>query len=780
MFGAGRTGISHLLRCTVISTQEKQIPSLLSSAFEKKKTSGRAYERPAEGENLPVQIGELFRSSKVGSLESSLQLTSEELEAHQQSSHELRLLSREMPAARTGTVSRVGKERLGGLASTYQAPRHTMFMPAQSGMPQKRSFMTLTDPAAITAYTSRLQDVSQELPVVRSLVNAVEDHQFAVVYGGPSTGKTEQIEIAFGRNQKTFDLRQEFYNHTIVAEKRPNTNENWRALTTDKEKQLKWLKENYEEIKNKLKNDPAKTTILDEIDLTNSDQMSAPEVEAAQLMIQMAEELKKEGKNVIVILHEVGVNNDVIGDEMLHRGLLKDPSQVIETGFFPLETAEKFTEIIGLNAFETDSISGYTQGSPLAFNRLLADAARASTGEPVEKIQTPEYNDMLREATLRAERIWNIQKNIAAPKTLELLTQIVHREKDINDPEVLEHREELLATSLVGATQEGKLIVPELTYDIIEREAENRELEKFGELMVLKNADEVKSMCKDHPEYEKAANYSLEICGSVRFLKRGEDFFVIPGYSISTSHSWDTQRQVINTALKKVNQLVPYESETTEHLDFANSAETVEELHNDAHLAKPHFSTHLEAVAARTGAEVNAGLDNQFMVKSRSSLQAKVKRWTEENGASEKAVLQKINDPLRATLICKDLTTLENTIREFFHASEESEIVVGQAYSNKFDAKYPSGYVGYHCNGIIKIDGKEVRFEVQFHVQSIVDGTDTSLKELSHRLYESTRGDPGEEKICIDVNSSGKLLFGAGMSPISSELPRESRVIEQE
>lgn len=669
----------------------------------------------------------------------------------------------------TGVLQGVAREgffgRYGGMQSMPAGLRRE---------PQRRVFTTITG-AEAEKYADRLQEASQDLPAVKALKTAVNDHQFAVVYGGPSTGKTEQIEIAFGRNQQTFDLRQEFFNDTRRKENLADTDENWDRVTTDKDKQLSWLKENYDEIKAKLRESPAKTIVLDEIDLSNSSEMSPPELEAVKLMMTMADELKKEGKNVIVILHEVGIGTPEVSQQLVESGLLQERSQVVQTGFLPLEVVKKFNEACFLNPIESKSIEGFALGSPLGFNHLLVQSAKFSKGDRPKSLQVPEYNDILKEGVTKTEKIWNVQKKIAAPKTLELLRQIVNKEKGIDDPEVLEHREELLATSLVGCTDDGTLIVPELTYDIISREAENENLRKFGELLVLKDEEAIKTALKDHPEFNEIAKFSLLTTGSVRILKRDGDLFVIPGYNIATSQSWTTQRQIINSALDKVNRLVPHEANTPACADFRNSAATVEELHEDAHGAKYHFSQHLEQVAAMTGATLNAGPGNKFMVKSIESLNAKIKRWKEDSGLSEERVVKQINDGLRATLICKDVKEMERTIEVFYQLSEKSEVISGQAYSNKFDQNYASGYVGYHCNGVLRFDGKDVRFEVQFHLESVADGTSTSPKELSHKIYENARGDNGESKIPIQLNFTGQLCFAAGMS---SALPVPTRVVE--
>jgi len=647
------------------------------------------------------------------------------------------------------------------------------------GSGQRRSFTTLTDRKVIDAYTAQLRGVVEELPVVRNLKTAIEEHQFAVLYGGPSTGKTEQIEIAFGRDQKTFDLRQEFYDSTIQNEKIANTNENWYTVTTDKEKQLAWLKNNYEEIKNKLRESPATTIILDEVDLTNSDLMNEQELEAVQLILRLAEELKNKGKNVLIIFHDVGISNPEIVEEMKNRALLKENSQIINTGFLPPEIAEKFADAIGLNNIEKHSIFEFTEGSPLAFNRVLVDSAKFSKGEHPESVMIPEYHDVLREATTRTEKIWAIQKKVAPQNILELLRKLASLELSVDDPEVIEHEKALIATSLIGKSPEGQLIVPELTRDVISRETENENLSEFGVLTVLNNQDAIRSALHDHPEYDRVVEHSLSTCGSVRILRNNDGIFVIPGYNIATTHSWNTQRILINTALEMVNELVPYESDTTAHRDFSNSAKTVNELHKDAHEAKHQFCIHLEKIAIETGAKMNAGADNEFMVKTISSIESKVDRW-KVSGLSEEAIIQKVNDCLRATLICKDINMLEETIKSFFELTEESEVFLGQAYSNKFQESYDLGYVGYHCNGVMIVDGKKVRFEVQFHLEDIVDGTSSSIKELSHIVYEAARGSGDTPNSPINIKALGKLFFAAGMSPALEALKSKNRIIENE
>jgi hypothetical protein len=131
-------------------------------------------------------------------------------------------------------------------------------------------------------------------------------------------------------------------------------------------------------------------------------------------------------------------------------------------------------------------------------------------------------------------------------------------------------------------------------------------------------------------------------------------------------------------------------------------------------------------------------------------------------------VLQKINDPVRATVICDTVTDLRDSIRKFQILAKQAQIKT--VYSNKWEMDYSNGYVGVHANVLIPYNtaggsSRNVRGEVQFHLSQINDGSQTSLDAISHLLYELGRMDEDQE--LTEVREKGMVtLFSSGIQNV--------------
>jgi hypothetical protein len=207
-----------------------------------------------------------------------------------------------------------------------------------------------------------------------------------------------------------------------------------------------------------------------------------------------------------------------------------------------------------------------------------------------------------------------------------------------------------------------------------------------------------------------------------------------------------------------------------ENLPGGNTATTIEELMADAAAAAPAFREMMREAARVGGGTVAFGPGEGL--KSKASLISKRTRqaaWhsgmAREAGApyattNSAMAVASINDSVRGTIITDTPAELSAAIASFKRRIEASGGAV--AIDNKWDTpEKQAGYVGVHANVMLRTpSGRRVMSEVQFHLRTIFDGTESCPKERSEKIYKAVR-DGASPEVKRDATAAMHLLFAA-------------------
>ena len=172
-----------------------------------------------------------------------------------------------------------------------------------------------------------------------------------------------------------------------------------------------------------------------------------------------------------------------------------------------------------------------------------------------------------------------------------------------------------------------------------------------------------------------------------------------------------------------------------------NSASSIKELVQDAKEVAPVFLSILDKAKVLTGGEILAGENNKNLLKTEDSLTRKVNKRMNDFGTDEKTVIKSIVDSVRASLIV-------NTIQDVGIATSKiKELVESHGGYVDIDNKFSkdnippdSAYTAIHVAARIKSDnGRYVNSEIQIHLRSVNDGSETAPKQRAHSIYDKTR-----------------------------------------
>jgi hypothetical protein len=287
-------------------------------------------------------------------------------------------------------------------------------------------------------------------------------------------------------------------------------------------------------------------------------------------------------------------------------------------------------------------------------------------------------------------------------------------------------------------------------------------------LVSLRGAEDINTHLARYPHpLKQAANHASKFGGGAILVKSIAELpIIVSTYHPLVQERWLYQKERIIRHLSTVP--FPEERQVVASMEWSNSATSADQLVSHANQVVGPFLSILHGTAEKSGSRIFCGEGNAFLLKNRESLERKVRVWSSVGGKPEN-MIRKINDQIRGTVICVNITQLKDAISQFqdLVGKQGWEIV----FSNKFKENYPSGYVGVHCKLKMKFvtpEGEKIEMlgEVQFHLEQIHDGTLSSPKETAHRVLDETRKTTSSDLLRI-CDQAMLVIYGSALEQVT-------------
>lgn len=223
-----------------------------------------------------------------------------------------------------------------------------------------------------------------------------------------------------------------------------------------------------------------------------------------------------------------------------------------------------------------------------------------------------------------------------------------------------------------------------------------------------------------------------------------------------------------NAIAEKIGPVFPGPSK--ESAAWSNSTTSIDQLIVDAKEASNQFLSMCLKISQKTGCSSNFGVDNQYMIKSKKSIESKINEAMTE-GLSKEEAIRKIRDTLRGTIIADRVEQIPLIVQALKNSAREMgrEVI----FINIWNDNRASGYVGIHAKMLFPIydeKGKDtkrsINAEIQIHLKSIMDGTQQCAKERAHLIYNQMHTLGIDSKI---QTSSSMLLYLTALKQSSKD-----------
>ncbi|MBA3723261.1 MAG: hypothetical protein H0W88_12785 [Parachlamydiaceae bacterium] len=260
---------------------------------------------------------------------------------------------------------------------------------------------------------------------------------------------------------------------------------------------------------------------------------------------------------------------------------------------------------------------------------------------------------------------------------------------------------------------------------------------------------------------EQVNDYDIDKQAAFNVIESGGGVYyhemeaIVPLYPEIIHQEWLEYRSIIAKEIGTVSPLF-----SKEHMTWQNSAQSSDELLRDAKKVSLFFLDFCEKIATDTDSNTYFGPDNDYLLKSKSSLLRKIKKDVKRLGTESKAI-SIMPDSIRGSIITDSPLNIARIVAEIKEAANE---INGKVFfHNYWEEEKQSGYVGVHAKILFPIKGinsdEETRYiiaELQIHLDCIMDGTPESVKERTHVLYESLRSENHDP---VFMSNASKLLF---------------------
>lgn len=335
-----------------------------------------------------------------------------------------------------------------------------------------------------SADQSNVTDVTN-LRVVRELKSLLRNKPIVVVFGAPSSGKTEQMQLALGKDYGIFDLRSEFVKSVakqreqatgVPLDKEAKEKLKKEEYSSLKKEEFEWLQKNRAAIFEKLAALPQKLIVFDEIDLwkgapgTEEKQF---ELETAKSIIDLAKQLNNEtGKKIILILHKEGLDSSELRAALESQLMLNVARDVVRTGHLSRLEETLLLNTTKLTPEQRRTYMLVAQGNPAAYVTLIANIADNNAS----KNSTYSFEDLLSIARKKIGVMYKIARQIdpnivdnfeviVRPLTAANLQNLAKNNAVIQD--LGEQLDALIKHGIVG-TRDGGYTISTLVKEVVD------------------------------------------------------------------------------------------------------------------------------------------------------------------------------------------------------------------------------------------------------------------------------------------------------------------------
>jgi len=591
-----------------------------------------------------------------------------------------------------------------------------------------------------------LHEASKKLSTVKEIQKCLKEKSGAIVFGAPSSGKTEQLQIALGRKVPIFDMRAKFVEyycnkHKIIDEKEIID------VKKSKYKKLKveereWIKENKKEIIDRLKKNDEKTIIFDEFDLAIGTNLNGVELDTAKTLLEIADELKKHNKEVILIMHQEGLHSkELMG--MIKKELDLGKKDVVKTKYLTSVEEREVLKSLHLPPKDVGFLCKRFQGAPFAYLPLISAVAVESSGK--DNLNEMNVEVLQKNAQSNVAKVYRVMNFTATEEVKSLLIKLAHDKIPITDERVQISKEALLETGLLGE-RHGHLVFPRIAKEYIARHTKKPEIKKLtksGKLLLKTehNFVEVDRYIKYEKKELELYKRVAEKLGGYKTIKLKGKEFIQPLNPKKIDGEYDRVRSAIN---KRIGLNV--EQATVKQLKaWKNSDTSINSLIKTAALMKAPFINFCEKLAKEVNGKAHFGPNNRFALKSESSVKRKVKDDTNQSNCSKEESIQSIGDALRGTISCRSPEEIGKLVKLLQKECLEKGWKIG--FKNIWETGRVGGYVGIHAKLYLRTPkGKQLTAELQLHLEEIYNGTSRCVKESNHEVYEYSREAYGPDR----------------------------------
>lgn len=299
--------------------------------------------------------------------------------------------------------------------------------------------------------------------MVREIQERIDLDGVVVIFGAPSSGKTELMDIAIQNKKKIFDLSVEFVDVYCKqsGQDKKAIEKGYQGSSTLLQEQLKleqiiWLETHRQLIIESLITSEEEVVVMDEFDFTVSPSPSLDEEHAMQEIVYLGRAIHNSGKKVVFIIHSAAKHSELFWDAMQSSFGL-GPDIVAQTGFFSDEEEDYLLSLVQGTDEEKTEFRIFAQGSPTAYLSILKHKPDLTIGK------------LKNEALRQSEAVKRATMQINRPEVWEALLAVAKGDillEDIEDQFLIEG---MLESSFVGKKND-RLVMPSFARECLNHE----------------------------------------------------------------------------------------------------------------------------------------------------------------------------------------------------------------------------------------------------------------------------------------------------------------------